>query len=186
MREVRRNAGRLLATGITVTLAACGGGGDGPTAPPSNPPSSENSASAEISGSGQSQALSYSSARNTVFCTRNAGWASLWVRLARDTAANGDNGPHIDLDLCNHTGGGTFVAQPAELASCGAEKTFDVYWHPGDGTTFANQPASGGCMLQLTQAGSRLTGTFACRGLGERGGSRTVDVLNGSFACTES
>lgn len=178
---------RRLLTAVLVTLVSgCGGGGGGGPTEPSTPPTALNAASFEIFSGGQTRRLGYDSSRNTVFCSRNAGWASLFIRLAEQTAANGENGPHVDLDLCNHTGGGTFTPQDPQLASCVGGKTFDIFWHPGDGSTFANQPVAGNCMLQFTQSGTRLTGTFACRGLAERGGTRTVDVLNGSFECTES
>lgn len=167
--------------------AACGGGGGGggPTEP--GPPSPTlNVASFEVTGSGQSVMAGYDSSRNTVFCSRNAGWASLWIRLGRDAAANGDNGPHLDLDLCNHAGGGAFGAHDPQLASCGGSKTFDLFWHPGDGAVFSNRAAAGGCTLQVTASGERLSGTFQCTGLEERNSSRRVDVLNGSFQCTET
>lgn len=179
---------RLLAAVLVTIASGCGGdGGGGPTAPPPPPPNPAlSSASFELAGAGQNRSASYDSARNTVFCSRNAGWASLWIRLAEQTAANGENGPHVDLDVCNHTGGGTFSAQDPRMGSCAGGKTFDIFWHPGDGSSFANQLAANGCMLQLTQNGTRLTGTFQCRGLAEQGGARTVDVTNGSFECTET
>lgn len=167
---------------LPLLLACGGGGGGGPTEP--TPPPVLNTGAFEVTGSGQPVMASYDSGRNTVFCSRNAGWASLWIRLARDTTANGENGPHLDLDLCNHGGGGVFSSQDPRLASCGGAKTFDIFWHPGEGSTYAN--TGGGCTLEITSNGSRLRGTFACRGLVERDGRRTVDVANGSFECSES
>lgn len=178
---------RRLVTTVFVTLVSGCSGGDGPTAPSTPPPGPTlSSASFEISSAGQTRRLAYDSSRNTVFCSRSAGWASLWIRLAEQATANGENGPHIDLDLCNHSGGGTFTPQDPSLGSCAGGKTFDLFWHAEDGSTFANQPVAGNCMLQFTQNGIRLTGTFACRGLAERGGTRTVDVSNGVFECTEA
>lgn len=177
---------RRLLTAVLVTIVS-GCGGDGPTAPSTPSPNPvSNVAGFEISGAGQNQRVGYNSSRNTVFCSRNAGWASLWIRLAEQTAANGENGPHIDIDVCNHSGGGTFVSQAPQLASCGGAKTFDFFWHPGDGSTFANQPVGSGCMLQFTQNGTRLSGTFQCHGLAEQTGTRTIDILDGSFECTEA
>lgn len=185
MRSQSPTQRRLLVVVLLTVVSGCSG--DGPTAPSTPSPNPAlNSASFEISGAGQDRRVGYDSSRNTVFCSRNAGWASLWIRLAEQASANGENGPHIDIDVCNHSGGGTFSSQDPRLASCGGGKTFDIFWHAGDGSSFANQPTGGGCVLQFMQNGTRLGGTFQCRGLAEQGGTRTVDVLNGSFECTEA
>jgi hypothetical protein len=40
--------------------------------------------------------------------------------------------------------------------------------------------------LILARIGNRLSGTFRCGGMREFGGTRTLDILDGSFQCTES
>jgi hypothetical protein len=128
--------------------------------------------------------VSYAGGANLVFCRRQAGWAHLWIRFAQQAAGDGESGPHLDLDLCNHGDGGTFAAMDPHAASCGQGRTWDIWWH-GEGDTFVNGAASRSCSLTLTRHGERLSGTFACLGLAEFGGARTLDVLDGSFQCSE-
>ncbi len=169
-------------------LTACSGGGGSPTAPDMQMPpgTMPGSASFEIVGSGQDQVVSYGGGGNLVFCSRDAGWASLFIRFAEQNVGNGGAGPHLDIDLCAHAGGGTFSPKDPRDPSCGGAKTWDIWWHGADGSVFTNQASSPGCTLQISQSALRLSGSFQCRSLLEDGGSRTIDVVNGSFDCTET
>ena len=177
--------GRLLSLTFLAALCGCDGGSN-PTAPPMPQAPGIARGSFLVSGAGQNQTYSFSNGANTVFCSRNAGWASLWIRLAEQATANGENGPHIDIDLCNHSGGGSFSPKDPMSTSCGGAKTWDIWWHAADGSVFINTATASSCALRVDQNGSQLSGTFECRGLIEDGGSRTLDILDGSFDCTES
>lgn len=158
------------------------GGSDSPTTPTPTP--NPALAGFRISGAEGDQMISYTEGPNRVFCSRAAGWADLWVRMAEQRAADGENGPHIDLDLCNDSGGGAFSPMDPRAARCGAGKSWDIWWHDGSGGVYANTPQASDCALALSVNGNQLEGTFHCRGLIEDGGARTVDVLDGFFRCT--
>jgi|CXWL01.1.fsa_nt_gi hypothetical protein len=170
---------------VAVGFVACGGGGGSPTAPPPPAPPSNVARFVVVAG-GQSTTVNLDNTRNLVFCSRNAGWASLFLRFAEQAAANGETSPHVDLDLCNHAGGGAFAPKDPTSTSCASGKTFDLYWHAADGSIFVNQPTAADCGLQITQNGTQLSGTFQCRDLVERNGTRRVDILEGSFECAET
>ncbi len=175
----------LLAAVVGLALAGCDG--SNPVLPdPAPMPMGSGSAIFEVSGSGGSQMISYSSGLNTVVCSRNAGWASLFIRFAEQTQAGGNMGPHLDLDLCNHSGGGTFRAKDPAVAACGSAKTWNLFWHGADGTVYSNLATASNCELQIDEMGTQLMGSFSCQGLVENGGARTVDILNGTFDCTET
>lgn len=161
-----------------------GGGGGGPTSPP--PPSNPASGGFRLSGASGEQVISYTDGPNLVFCSRNAGWAHLWIRLAAQRGANGEAGPHLDIDLCNDAGGGAFRPKDPRTPSCGADKAWDVWWHDGSGGVFTNAALAPQCELVVTASGSQLQGSFSCRDLREEAGARAVDVLDGFFRCTVS
>lgn len=172
----------LLCAFLALGWLACGGGGDGgggggdPTSPP--PPTAMGSF--RLSGAGYDQTHNWNrGAGNLVFCRRNG--PLLWVRLAADQAADGDNSPHIDIDACNYTSGGTFL--PMNPGGCPGGPTFDIFWHDGP-AIFVNTAASSPCQLTLTVQGSMYQGQFSCSQLPERGGNRNLAVLDGSFLCT--
>lgn len=177
---------RRLAVALAAwVIAACGGGGGGggPTSPPP-PTSGSGSATFRLAGAGLDQTISYGGG-NLVFCRRNAGWADLWIRLAEQAAGDGEAGPHLDIDVCNHASGGTFAPMDPQAARCGAGQTFDIWWH-GASDVFVNGLASRSCSLTLMRSGTRLSGTFACQGMAHfAGANRTLDVLDGSFQCEE-
>ena len=178
---------RLSCLAFAFLMVACdSGSGSGPTAPPMPQPTAFASGNFRVSGAGQNQSYSFTNGGNTVFCSRNAGWASLWIRLAEQASANGQNGPHIDIDLCNHAGGGNFAPKDPMSTSCGGAKTWDIWWHAPDGSVFINSATATNCTLRIDQNGTQLNGMFECRGMIEDGGSRTLDVLDGSFDCTET
>jgi hypothetical protein len=172
---------------VALIIGACsggGGGGEGPTSPPP-PMTNPGSATFRLVGGGQDSTLSYTNGANLVFCRRQAGWADLWIRFAERSAGNGESGPHLDIDLCNHGQGGTFTAKDPQVSVCGGGQTWDVFWH-GEGETFANRITAPSCTLSLTRDGTRLAGTFSCQDLMElAGGARTLDLLDGSFQCVE-
>jgi hypothetical protein len=118
-----------------------------------------------------------------VLCSRNAGWADLWIRLAEQRAANGENGPHVDIDLCRLEAGGVFAPMDPRAAQCGGGKTWDIWWHDGAGGVYTNTASAASCTFTVTVTGSQLEGGFACRDLVEDDGVRRVDVVDGTFRC---
>lgn len=119
-----------------------------------------------------------------VLCTRQAGWADLWIRLAGPPAPARGLSFYLDFDVCNADGGGTFTGMDPRGAQCSEAKTWDVWWHAEDGTVFVND-ASDDCVLTLEEGTSPLQGTFECQGLEADGTGRELDLRNGSFTCTE-
>lgn len=185
MRSESLRSGLFVAVALAVALNGCGGSGSssGPTAPQPQP-AVLNSASFQVTGSGSTQSANYDNVNNTVSCSLNAGWATLFIRFAQQSTGNGGSGPRIDLDVCNHAGGGAFSPQDPKTAACAGGQTFDIWWHAADGSVFVNTPLAAGCMLVVTETGTRITGTFECQDLAEEGGLRTVDIQSGSFSCT--
>lgn len=175
-------ARHLSMVGIILLTGACGGSSSSPTEP--SPPSSPaGSASFGVVGAGADRDVSWGSGSNLIFCRRQAGWADLWIRFAEQRANNGNNGPHLDIDLCALGDGGSFVPMDPQAASCAGGKTWGVWWHEST-DTFVNRATSQPCSLEITRQGDRLSGSFQCHGLGELGGGRALDVLNGTFECS--
>ena len=181
----------LLTVALVAAIAACGGSDSPsnpttpmpPTAPPPPPPTSpDGNAGFDLVGGGQAGSYDYATPDNTVLCTTDAGFASLFLRFG-EAPGGSSAGPHLDLDVCNHQGGGAFGPRDPRSTVC-MGKTWDVFWHGADGSVFSNTPNAGGCTLMIDQNGDEISGTFGCRGLTEEGGARTVTVENGSFACT--
>jgi len=177
--------GSLTFVFLSGALLSCGGGGGGGGTPTSPPPPTTNPgfASFTVAGPGTSnQPVGYSNdSGNLIFCRPNG--VRWWVRLAAQRAADGEGGPHIDIDLCNYTGSGSY--SPMDFrASCPGVMAWDIFWHDGSGNAFVSQATSSPCQLGLTLNGRTLDGTFSCRGLLENGGTRTLDVLSGMFRCT--
>lgn len=186
----RRFLETILAAAIVALLLAalgCGGsgGGSSPTEPGAPAPQPlMGSASFGVSGSGFDESISYRSGTNLVFCRREAGWADLWIRFAEQSAGDGEAGPYLDLDLCELGDGGVFAPKDPMEASCAGAKTFDIFWHGGDGSVFANRTSASACSLEVVRDGSNLSGTFQCLDMrGLSGG--TVDIFDGRFECTE-
>jgi hypothetical protein len=172
----------MVLTGVAAVIGACGGGGGSPTSP--TPPMVDRSfASFRLEGAGYDDELSFANGPNLVFCRRSGTFADLWIRFAEQPGANGENGPHMDIDVCNPAGG-TYQPMDPQSATCAGGRTFDMFWH-GDGTVFVNPTLSMSCSLDLVRNGSELSGNFRCRGMGELGGGGTLDVLAGRFRCTE-
>lgn len=190
MRQRRAFRTWLSALGLAIAVTASGscggdGGGGGPTAPPPPPAAPPGSAGFTLAGAGEDGQISYTGGSNLVFCRRQGGFADLWVRFAEQAAGNGENGPHLDIDVCNPGDGGTFTAMDPQAAACAGGQTFDIWWH-GQSAVFVNTVASPSCSLTMMRTGTRLSGTFSCLGMAEfGGGNRSIDVLDGSFECTE-
>lgn len=136
-----------------------------------------------VSEGGVERILTFGGEDHLVMCTRDAGWADLWVRFAGDTARMGGDVPHLDMDLCRLGDGGEFTPHDREALNCDAGKRWIAWWHE-DGATFVNPPDASPCTLSLALDGDQLTGTFACRGLAELEGDRRVDLEEGAFRCT--
>jgi hypothetical protein len=169
---------------LALAGAACSGGGGGGGSPTSPPPptSPAGSATFTLSGAGYDQTVSYDNASGSlIFCRPNG--TRWWVRLVAQSAGNGGSGPHVDIDLCNYSGSGVFAPMDPN-AGCGGGMTWDIYWHDSSQGNFVNQATSSPCTLALTLMGASLDGVFSCRSLVELGGTRTLDVLNGTFHCT--
>ncbi len=173
----------LFLVAVTVFVTACGGGSS-PTSP-TPPVTISESAAFRLLGAGYDETVSYGGA-NLILCTRNAGFADLFVRFAEQRNGNGDSGPRIDLDVCGYEQGGSFVAMDPRAASCGGPRTFDIFWHDDGNVVYSNNLQSSPCQLDLTLSpdGRTLNGQFACAGLVDFNGSaQTLDVLDGSFQC---
>lgn len=132
-------------------------------------------------GSGGEAEVSYATPANLVFCQRTS-QSMVWIRLAEETGANGEDGPHLDIDLCNVTSSGDFSAMRARANPCPGGQTWALWWHDGDGGVFANGADATECELSLEVDDTGLAGTFSCRGLEDLEGD-VVHVLNGSFRC---
>ena len=107
----------------------------------------------------------------------------MWIRLAQSQNSNGDNEPHIDIDLCNYSGPGTYTPINPHVRPCTTPFGWDIWWH-GAQTTYANQGNSSPCQLILEINGNVLTGTFNCNDLLQFEGQDTIDITDGSFVCT--
>jgi hypothetical protein len=177
--------GSLAAAGL-----ACGGAGGaarGPAQASTPPP--DGAASFTLRGASYGVApRSYAShGGGLVFCRRQP--RSLWVRLAAERAADGANGPHLDMDFCSFAGSGTYRVPHDVTAGldCADGSTWDLWWHDGP-AVFVSRPSSSPCEATLSQSGQALEGSFACHGLTRSGASdgETLDVLGGLFRCTLS
>lgn len=172
----------LLATGIM----GCGGGGN--PSQPSNPVD-ESRASFALAGAGRNETKSYSGAAgNLVFCRRESPLPNtIWVRLAEQRNADGEQGPHIDIDLCNFTGSGTYDAihDTSGPRTCNQGQTFAIWWHEGS-DVFVSKAGATACSVTVTRSAEAIDGTFQCDGLTPfAGGSNpALDVNAGSFHCS--
>ena len=151
---------------LAVTSFACGGGGDAPSGPvsPTSPSPAGGVATFTLSGR-----------------------RYLWVRAAATQAADGANGPHLDLDFCGEASPGTHSFDrphdPQGALTCGVERTWDIWWHDGPRVfvSVANAPS---CSATVTVTATQVDGRFECRGLAPATmGTERMDVLAGSFTC---
>lgn len=127
---------------------------------------------------------------NLVFCHYYAGEAKgdyLWIRFAESPESNGDDSPHIDMDVCRFGKdgfGGTFNAQdPTNFGTkCPDDPGFGIWWHAGE-VAYNNDPAAQDCELTASVDGEVVSGTFTCTPLPEVDGTKTLAVSKGSFSC---
>ncbi len=116
-----------------------------------------------------------------VFCKKQSD-GPLWIRFAEQTASDGENGPHVDIDVCG-SASGDYAPMDGSSGGCSGAKTFDVWWHPNGTSAYTNRADASPCKLTLTASGSALAGTFACTPLVSEGGAK-VSIAAGSFRCT--
>jgi hypothetical protein len=135
-----------------------------------------------LSGAGYDTTIAYTDENNLVFC-RRVSETMLWIRLARDTSDRGEEGPHIDIDVCNSRGSGEFTPMNARGNPCPGGMTWGVWWHDGPDVVLANRAESTPCKLVLEVQGDMMEGTFACRGLVTEDGESTLDIVDGWFSC---
>lgn len=103
----------------------------------------------------------------------------IWVRFAASPEKDGEPSDHLDIDIWNFSGPGTYEAEDPK-ASKREGKKWNIWWHQG-GDVFVNQANSNPCQLIVKQEGDELTGSFSCKGLKLNKGDTELDVANGSF-----
>jgi len=140
------------------------------------------SATFTLSGAGYDETVTYTGVENLVFCVRTSE-TMLWIRLAESATGNGEDGPHIDIDLCNMTGSATFTPMNPRGQPCPGGLTWGIWWHDGPTVAYANRSGSSPCELALTVDDGVLAGTFECGGLVNQDGTGSLDILDGSFQC---
>ncbi len=179
-----RNAAAVLSMLVSF---ACGGGGSGPSGP--SQPTDQSRGSFTLNGAGYGNAVSNLSAAggNHIFCRQETpGPNTIWVRLAQSGVANGDNSPHIDIDLCNFAGTSTYTTLHDTLGerTCSQGASFGLWWHDG-AREFASQPGiSTGCTVSVTRGAGTIDGTFECKNVpSHTGTNERLDVSAGSFRC---
>jgi hypothetical protein len=182
--SIRRTVAGVLAA---AALGCCGGGNGGP-ATPATPVPDQSRASFTLQGAGYNNAVSTLSAANgnLIFCRQEPpGPNTIWIRLAQSTAGNGENSPHIDIDLCNFAGTSTYTVPHDTVGdrTCSQGRTFAVWWH--DGTReYASRPDTAPCAVSVTRGAGIIEGTFECLGVPPHSGTgELLDVRAGSFRC---
>jgi hypothetical protein len=165
----------------------CGGGSSTPSGP--SQPTDQSRASFTLNGAGYNGAVSTLSAAggNLIFCRQeDPGPNTIWIRLAQSGAANGDNSPHIDIDLCNFAGTSTYTVLHDTQGdrTCSQGASFGIWWHDG-AREFASQPGvSSPCTVSVTRGTGTIEGTFECHGIpSHTGTAERLDVSAGSFRC---
>ncbi len=137
-------------------------------------------ASFRLVGDGYNNSYEYDSDQNLIFCHRYDD--ELWIRLASEKTNNGENGPHIDIDVCNFTGSGTYKPMDPLIRPCGLGQVWDIWWHD-DPKIYVNQASSAPCELIIKIEGSIIKGTFSCKDVILFEGSPTIDIEEGHFEC---
>lgn len=175
----------------TGTLAAlmlgCGGGGGTPSGP--SAPADQSRGSFTLFGAGYNNVANQFTAANgnLIFCRQEPpGPNTIWIRLAQSAAANGENSPHIDIDLCNFSGTSTYTTlhDTAGERTCSQGASFGIWWHDG-AREFASRPGgSSPCSVSVTRGTGIIEGTFECLGVPPRSGTgEHLDIRSGSFRC---
>lgn len=122
--------------------------------------------------------ISYHDSLNLIFAKQYG--SELWIRLAEQQTNNGENGPHIDIDICNYKGTGTYDPMDPRVRPCGKDPVWDIWWHDGD-KVYANQANSSPCQLKLKTDGDWLEGWFECACLSQKNHTECLSVLKGIF-----
>ncbi|MCE7992804.1 MAG: hypothetical protein HEP71_12525 [Roseivirga sp.] len=106
----------------------------------------------------------------------------IWVRFATSPEKDGENSDHLDIDIWNFSGPGTYEAEDPK-ASKREGKKWNIWWHQ-DGDIFVNQVNSSPCQLIIEQEGEEFIGSFSCKGLKLNKGDTELNIENGSFRLT--
>ena len=107
-----------------------------------------------------------------------------WIRFASSRENEGNDGPHLDIDVCALSDGGSFRPMNARAQPCPGGKTWGVWWHESATQAFATHVNSSPCQLEVVVEPTRLRGTFACHGLSNNDNSQRIDLLDGRFEFT--
>jgi len=173
---------------VAALNVGCGGGGGTPAGP--SQPTDQSRASFTLDGAGYNSELRTLSntGGNLIFCRQETpGPNTIWVRLAQSGAANGENSPHIDIDLCNFAGTSTYTTLHSTTGgrTCSQGASFGIWWHDG-AREFASQPGvSDSCTVSVTRSASTIDGTFTCDDIpSHTGTAERLNVRSGSFSCT--
>ncbi len=134
----------------------------------------------KLTGDGYDETITYNSDDNLIFCRLTGN--DMWIRLARDKAANGENSSHIDIDICNYAGAGTYSPVDPQNRPCPAGLLWDIFWHDGD-KVYSNKEDSSPCQLTLSLDGDVLTGVFNCSEVIRFQGTETIEITEGTFTC---
>lgn len=87
---------------------------------------------------------------------------SYFIRLSASAAHQGEGVDHVDLDVCNFTGPGSFPTHDPFVTGCDpVQPSFDVFWHDSSGA-FANNAMSAPCTLEITGDASQLAIALSC------------------------
>ena len=166
----------VLCFAILLSFNRCSSSDDKKEAPEEN----IHTASFRLTGNGYNDTFNYNSTDNLIFCRLTG--SDMWIRLAQDKAANGENAPHIDIDICNYAGAGTYMPVDPQNRPCPAGLLWDIFWHDGD-KVYSNQADSSPCELTLTLDGDTLTGVFNCNDVILFEGDEIIEITQGSFTC---
>jgi hypothetical protein len=180
---------------IVAGLFGCGGSGGStvqPSAPVTTVPADEGRATFTLQGADYNNVTnSFSSANgNLVFCRRESPFPNtIWIRMAQSRVADGEASPHVDIDLCNFAGSGTYTAvhDITQPRTCSQGRTHAIWWHETPTKVLVSRPTSQSCSVSVTQTPGFIEGTFQCSGLtAESGSFPNVDIPSGSFRCNFS
>ena len=117
-----------------------------------------------------------------VFC-RTTSPTMVWIRFAGSRENDGNDVPHLDIDVCHLGHGGVFTPMEARAQPCPGGPTWGIWWHEGPALAYANRGNSSPCELRLEVEEARLVGTFSCHGLVTEDGASTIDIVDGRFTC---
>ncbi len=145
------------------------------------PAADDSSASFTIVKDGVETTITLDNTSNLIF-SRDFG-RDMWIRLAENKTANGNDHPHLDIDLCRYSGPGTYEPVDPQARPCSREFGWDLWWH-GEDAIYFNQADSSPCQLQIEVDGNTITGTFMCEGMIQTSGSGTISIKEGSFRST--